>query len=72
MLVCVCVCVLQGGVNGLIVCNTTVKRFENMRSLARNEKGGLSGKPLKDLSTSVISDMFLLTKGMLSICGDGG
>ena len=54
----------QGGVNGLIVCNTTVKRFKNMRSLETSEKGGLSGEPLKDLSTNVISDMYRLTKGM--------
>lgn len=36
-----------------------------MKSVERVENGGLSGKPLNDLSTNIISDMYLLTKGVL-------
>ena len=34
--------------------------------------GGLSGKPLFDLSTAALSDMYRLTKGKLPIIGCGG
>ena len=45
------------------MCNTTVKRAETLRSAHRIEAGGLSGHPLKDLSTTTISDMYRLTDG---------
>ena len=50
-------------IDGLIVSNTTISRPENLKSHLKNETGGLSGKPLKDLATKTISDMFKLTKG---------
>ena len=34
--------------------------------------GGLSGKPLYDLSTATLSDMYRLTKGKIPIIGCGG
>ncbi len=34
--------------------------------------GGLSGKPLYDLSTAALSDMYRLTKGKIPIIGCGG
>ena len=58
----------QGGADGLIVCNTTVGRPEQLRSPHRREFGGLSGEPLKDLSTRTISDMYQLTGGESSGC----
>ena len=55
---------LQGvGVDGIIVSNTTVSRPDSLQDRHKGEKGGLSGKPLKDLSTYVISEMFTLTEG---------
>ncbi|XP_064467086.1 dihydroorotate dehydrogenase (quinone), mitochondrial-like isoform X2 [Ornithodoros turicata] len=57
-------------VDGLIVSNTTVSRPENLKSKHKSETGGLSGLPLKSLSTSMISDMYRLTKGVGGIsCG---
>ena len=53
----------QGGADGLIVCNTTVDRPDQLRSPHRREFGGLSGEPLRDLSTRTISDMYRLTGG---------
>ena len=37
----------------------------SLKSPHKNETGGLSGKPLKDLSTNTLKDMYLLTKGMV-------
>lgn len=34
--------------------------------------GGLSGVPLRDMSTEVLRDMYRLTKGKLPIIGVGG
>ena len=51
--------------DGLIVSNTTVSRPASLKSDHKNEAGGLSGLPLKDLSTSSISDMYKLTGGVL-------
>jgi len=45
------------------VSNTTVSRPESLQSDHKIQAGGLSGKPLKDLSTQAIKDMFDLTNG---------
>ena len=36
------------------------------------QAGGLSGRPLFELSTRVLSDMYRLTKGQMPIIGCGG
>lgn len=51
-------------VDGLIVCNTTVERPDYLLSNEKTETGGLSGKPLKDISTQMIGNMYKLTGGM--------
>lgn len=61
-----------GGVQGLIVSNTTVSRPAGLRSPAAKEAGGLSGAPLFSLSTAVLAHAFLLAKGRLTLIGVGG
>uniref|UniRef100_A0A3Q2GS04 Dihydroorotate dehydrogenase (quinone), mitochondrial n=1 Tax=Equus caballus TaxID=9796 RepID=A0A3Q2GS04_HORSE len=51
------------GVDGLIVTNTTVSRPASLQGALRSETGGLSGKPLRDLSTQTIREMYALTQG---------
>lgn len=46
-----------------MVSNTTVSRPETLQDLQRSEVGGLSGQPLKDLSTNTVREMYSLTKG---------
>lgn len=36
------------------------------------ETGGLSGAPVRDLSTQVLSDMYKLTNGVIPLIGVGG
>lgn len=62
----------KGGADGLVVCNTTVTRPETLQSTHKNEMGGLSGAPVRDMATSTISDMYRLTKGSIPIIGVGG
>ncbi|KAM9861328.1 dihydroorotate dehydrogenase (quinone), mitochondrial isoform 2-T2 [Aulostomus maculatus] len=64
--------VTELGVDGLMVSNTTVSRPEMLRDPQKSEVGGLSGQPMKDLSTSVVSDMYKLTRGKVTIVGIGG
>lgn len=46
-----------------MVSNTTVSRPETLQDPHKSEVGGLSGQPLKDLSTSTVREMYNLTKG---------
>ncbi|CAN9507151.1 unnamed protein product [Ophioblennius macclurei] len=64
--------VTELGVDGLMVSNTTVSRPETLQDPRGSEVGGLSGQPLKDLSTSTVSEMYNLTKGKVPIIGIGG
>ncbi|XP_039931305.1 dihydroorotate dehydrogenase (quinone), mitochondrial isoform X2 [Hirundo rustica] len=64
--------VCEVGVDGLIVSNTTVSRPSSLRSRQRLEHGGLSGKPLRELSTQTIREMYALTQGRVPIIGVGG
>ena len=59
-------------IDGLIVSNTTISRPDVLKSGLKNETGGLSGKPLKQLATQTIRDIFELTNGKVPIIGVGG
>lgn len=49
-------------VDGLIICNTTIERPNYLKSSDfKNETGGLSGAPLKEVSTQMIADMYKLS-----------
>jgi dihydroorotate dehydrogenase len=60
------------GVDGLIVANTTIARPADLRSEHAGESGGLSGAPLKELSTECVRDFYKLTNGSVPIVGCGG
>ena len=61
-------------IDGVIVGNTTVSRPASLRSPPEviREEGGLSGPPLRELSTSVIGRLYRLTGGKVPIIGVGG
>lgn len=58
-------------VDGLILCNTTITR-SSLTNINKRESGGLSGAPLSDMSTFMISDMYRRTYGNIPIIGVGG
>ncbi len=60
------------GIDGLIIGNTTISRPDTLHSRHRHEAGGLSGRPLFDLSTEVLRDFHHLTEGRLPLIGVGG
>lgn len=59
-------------IDGLIIGNTTISRPESLQSKFKNETGGLSGKPLFELSNSVLKNIYQLTKGKIPIIAAGG
>lgn len=64
--------VLQRGIDGLVISNTTLTRPKDLPERYRQQAGGLSGLPLQFLSTRVIADMYRLTEGRVPIIGAGG
>ncbi|XP_053126345.1 dihydroorotate dehydrogenase (quinone), mitochondrial [Hemicordylus capensis] len=64
--------VCELGIDGLVVANTTVSRPSTLRGVLRGEVGGLSGAPLRQLSTQMVSEMYSLTQGRVPIIGVGG
>lgn len=58
-------------VSGVILTNTTITR-PACDSDVYKEAGGLSGPPLKEMSTRVIGEFYRLTKGQIPIIGVGG
>lgn len=63
---------LEEAVAGLIVSNTTVSRPLELKDRLRAETGGLSGRPLFDLSTRVLAKAYRYARGRLPLVGVGG
>lgn len=63
---------MTSGIDGMIVSNTTIARPESLRSRHRSERGGLSGRPLYEMSTRLLADMYRLTEGKVTLIGVGG
>lgn len=63
---------LELKIDGVILSNTTLSRPEELPVSFREQKGGLSGAPLTDLSTGVIRQFYAVTKGKIPIIGVGG
>ena len=59
-------------IDGVILGNTTLSRPDYLPHSFRDQKGGLSGAPLTDLSTSMIRKFYTLTSGKIPIIGVGG
>lgn len=58
-------------IDGIIVSNTTISR-PSTSSTVLQETGGLSGSPLRPLSTEAIRDFYRFTQGKIPIIGVGG
>lgn len=65
-------------ISGIILTNTTTSRPNNSDTAVAKinanyaESGGLSGSPLRDMSTEVIRKFYKYTKGQVPIIGVGG
>ncbi|MDI1266459.1 MAG: quinone-dependent dihydroorotate dehydrogenase [bacterium] len=60
-------------VDGMIVANTTLARFDSLRETNRaREQGGLSGRPLFRLSTRMVAETYVRAEGAFPLIGVGG
>ena len=59
--------------DGMIVGNTTVARFADLREIAKaKESGGLSGRPLFPLATRMLAETYVRVEGAFPLIGAGG
>jgi len=59
-------------IQGIVVSNTTDSNRDNLLDIKKHETGGLSGQPLKYISTKLIKKFYKETKGKIKIIGVGG
>ena len=52
------------GIDGMVVSNTTITRPPTLTDARSKESGGLSGRPLFDLSTRTLAQAFLRTEAL--------
>ena len=64
--------IIKFKIDGIIVSNSTDTNRDNLSDYQKNEIGGLSGKPLKNISTELIKKFYKETKGKVKIIGVGG
>lgn len=62
---------LEHKIDGMIVSNTTLSRH-GLLDRAAGEAGGMSGRPLFELSTRILAKMYMITEGKLPLIGVGG
>ena len=63
---------LRHDVSAIIVSNTSAVNRENLQNITKHQKGGLSGKPLDEVSNKLISKFHNLLKNKIQIIGVGG
>ncbi|CAN0919852.1 Dihydroorotate dehydrogenase (quinone), mitochondrial [Linum grandiflorum] len=57
--------------DGLIISNSTIQRPDSVKkNPVAKESGALSGKPLFDLSTDILKEMYMLTRAAEVLAGD--
>jgi dihydroorotate dehydrogenase len=58
--------------DGIIISNTTNKNREKLLDSKKNETGGLSGEPIKNISTNLIKKFYKALNKKITIIGVGG
>lgn len=64
--------VLKHKIDAVIATNTTITRPGMSEELYATENGGLSGRPLKEMSTEIIRKLYNHLQGKVPIIGAGG
>ena len=63
---------IKSDISAIVLTNTTNANRHNLNSEIKKEEGGLSGKPLQKISTSMIKKFYKQLNGKLPIIGVGG
>lgn len=64
--------IFKYNIDGIIISNTTNSNRENLKDEKKIEGGGLSGKPINEISTILIKKFFKETNKKIQIIGVGG
>ena len=64
--------ILEYKIDGVILTNTSNKNRDNLIDPNGKENGGLSGKPIRDLSTEFVKKFYQNLNGKIPIIGVGG
>lgn len=64
--------IAAAGVDGITVSNTTIERPPELSSRERDQRGGLSGRPLFTRSTEMLGHVYRQTDGRIPLVGVGG
>ena len=68
----ICEVLLRNNVDAIIVSNTSDSTRDMLTNIQSHQKGGLSGKPIQQKSTKLISKFYKILNGKIKIIGVGG
>ena len=63
---------LDNNIEAVIISNTSDSTRDGLSNILKHQKGGLSGKPIEEKSTKLISKFYNILKGRIKIIGVGG
>ncbi len=63
---------LDNNIEAVIISNTSDSTRDGLSNISKHQKGGLSGKPIEEKSTKLISKFYNILKGRIKIIGVGG
>ena len=62
----------KNNISAIVLTNTSNSNRDNLKSEAKKEEGGLSGEPIKQISTNMIKKFYKQLHGKIPIIGVGG
>ena len=63
---------LSNNIEAVIISNSSDSSRDSLNNIQKHQKGGLSGKPIEEKSTKLISKFYKLLNGKIKIIGCGG
>ena len=63
---------LDNNIEAVIISNTSDSTRDQLSNILKHQKGGLSGKPIEEKSTSLINKFYNILEGRIKIIGVGG
>jgi len=68
----ICEVLLSNNIEAIIISNTSDSTRDKLSNIQRHQKGGVSGKPIREKSIKLIGKFYKILKGKIKIIGVGG
>ena len=68
----ICEVLTNNNIEAIIISNSSDSTRDNLRNIQSHQKGGVSGKPIEQKSTKLISKFYKILNGKIKIIGVGG